>query len=180
MNYKSIISLCLISLLLFTCEKDDICAEGSAITPQLIVTFFDETNPTQRKNVEDLLVFGLDDNNQTVPFQSSTITTTDSIAFPLRTDVNITKIVFWNETFTNDNGTPDDNEDDFTDTVNQDIIDFSYMRSDVYVSRACGFIANYLDLNATLVPDSDNWILNTEIVKENVENEIEAHVKIFH
>lgn len=172
MNYKSIISLCLISLLLFTCEKDDICAEGSAITPQLIVTFYDETNPTQRKNVEDLFVFGLDDNNQTVLFQSSTITTTDSIAFPLRTDVNITRIVFFIDAEEDDNNNIISN--------NQDIIDFNYTRNDVYVSRACGFIANYLDLNATLDPDSDNWILNTEIVKENVENEIEAHVKIYH
>lgn len=172
MNYKSIISLCLISLLLFTCEKDDICAEGSAITPQLIVTFYDETNPTQRKNVEDLFVFGLDDNNQTVLFQSSTITTTDSIAFPLRTDVNITRISFFIDAEEDDNNNIISN--------NQDIIDFNYTRNDVYVSRACGFIANYLDLNATLDPDSDNWILNTEIVKENVENEIEAHVKIFH
>lgn len=173
MNYKSIISLCLISLILFTCEKDDICAEGSAITPQLIVTFYNETNPTEKKNVTDLYVFGFDDDNQAVLFQSSTITTTDSIAFPLRTDVNITKIGFFVDAEL-------DTDNNIITSDNQDVIDFNYTRNDVYVSRACGFKATYLDLVPNLEGDTDNWILNIETVNQNVENELEAHVKIYH
>lgn len=174
---KILLLACFFSL--FTCEKDDICEEGAAVTPQLIITFYDETNPTQKKNVDNLFVFGVDDNNEAVLFQSSTITTTDSIAFPLRTDTNITRIIFFNEAFVNDNGT-DESNDDFIDTTNQDIMDFSYTRNDVYVSRACGFKATYLDLLPNLEADADNWILNTETVNQNVENETEAHVKIYH
>lgn len=177
MNYKPLIYLCLFSLLLFTCEKDDICAEGSAITPQLIVTFFDETDPTEKKNVEDLVIVGLNNANEVV-FTSSIITT-DSIAFPLRTDSNMTKILFHSNYGIDNNDTPDDTTDDIL-LGNQDIIDYSYTRTDVYVSRACGFVANYIELTDNLAPDSDNWILNTEILKPNVENEIEAHVKIYH
>jgi hypothetical protein len=165
--------------MLFTCEKDDICAEGSAVTPQLIVSFYDETNPTQKKTVNNLYVVGYNSDNQMVTFASTGEETRDSILVPLRTDANITKIGFHRDYEIDDNDTPDDPSDDII-LGNEDLIDFGYTRSDVYVSRACGFIANYLGLNATLDPDSDNWILNTEIVKENVENEIEAHVKVYH
>lgn len=167
---KILLLACLFSL--FTCEKDDICEEGAAITPRLILTFYDETDPTEKKNVNDLFVFGFDDDNQIVLFQSSTITTTDSIAFPLRTDVNITRIGFFIDAEEDDNNNIISN--------NQDIIDFNYTRNDVYVSRACGFKATYLDLAPTLEGDSDNWILNIETVNQNVENELEAHVKIYH
>jgi hypothetical protein len=174
---KILLLACLFSL--FTCEKDDICAEGSAVTPQLIVSFYDETNPTQKKTVDNLYVVGYNSDNQMVTFASTGEETRDSILVPLRTDANITKIGFHRDYEIDDNDTPNDTSDDII-LGNEDLIDFGYTRSDVYVSRACGFIANYLGLSTTLGPDSDNWILNTEIVKENVENEIEAHVKVYH
>jgi len=175
---KLLLIVCLITL--FTCEKDDICEEGAAVTPQLIITFYDNAEITEKRNVENLFFFGLDDNNEPVIFENSTISTTDSIAFPLRTDINVSKIVFFRNSFTNDNGTPDDTSDDYIDTDNQDIINFNYTRNEIYVSRACGFKMNFLELSSALESDMDNWILGTEIVNPTVENETSAHVKIYH
>ena len=49
-----------------------------------------------------------------------------------------------------------------------------------YISRACGFIASYDLENLIIEKDSINWILNTEIIKTNISNEENIHVKIFH
>lgn len=176
---KKIISLLIICLMLFTCEKDDICEVGAAITPQLIVTFYDSTNPSEKKDVDGLLVFGVNDNNEPVLLNSSVVSTTDSIAFPLRTETDITKIVFHKNYSVDNNGTPDDTSDDIV-LGNQDVIDFNYMRNEIYVSRACGFKMNFNDLNPVLQSDSNNWIINTETSNTTIDNETEAHVKIYH
>ena len=180
MKKKYLIILFLFSCVLFTGEKDDICEDGAAVTPQLIITFYDNDEMTEKKNVENLYFFGLDESNEPVIFENSEISTTDSIAFPLRTDINVSKIVFFRNAFINDNGTPDDTSDDDIDTDNQDIINFNYTREEIYVSRACGFKMNFLELSPTLETDADNWILGSEIINPIVENEISAHVKIYH
>jgi len=176
---KNKLLLLLFCLSLFTCEKDDICEEGAAVIPKLIVTFYDINNPNDKKEVSDMLVFGVDDANEVVIFSGSSITTTDSIAFPLRTDSNVSKIVFHKDYAVDDNDTPDDTSDDFL-LGNQDVIDFSYVRESVYISRACGYITNYIELNSNIEADTNNWIIDSEIIIPTIENETEAHVKIYH
>ena len=44
--------LFLIILTIYNCESDDICPESTLTTPRLIVTFYDEENPEERKNIE--------------------------------------------------------------------------------------------------------------------------------
>lgn len=174
---KNKLSILILCLTLFTCEKDDICEEGLAITPQVIVTFYDINNPTEKKEVEDLLIFGLDDINE--PVGLANVTSTDSIAFPLRTNFDLTKIVFHNSYSIDDNDTPDNTDDDIV-LGNQDLIEFNYTRQEVYISRACGYIYNYFDLNPALVTDTNNWILNIETSNSTIENETAPHVKIYH
>ena len=53
-------------------------------------------------------------------------------------------------------------------------------RKDKFVSRACGYIANYENLSSDLKMETDNWIKDIEIVTPLVENSTAAHVKIFH
>ena len=49
----------LILLTLFSCEKDDICLEGTPATPRMIVLFKDYENPQNKKGVTKLLIRGL-------------------------------------------------------------------------------------------------------------------------
>ena len=44
----------LIFLILFSCEKDDICLEGTPATPRMIILFKDHENPQAKKGVSEL------------------------------------------------------------------------------------------------------------------------------
>ena len=152
-----------------SCEKDDICAESTPTTPRLIVRFYDTNSPDQTKPVTDLLVYGVNELDQVVFFDNMFHSTTDSIAIPLRTDSNITRLVFHRDLDLSD-----------FQTGNLDVISTNYTKNDIYVSRACGYKNIYNDLAATIESDTDNWIINVEIINTTVENETSAHVKIFH
>ena len=34
----------------WNCEKDDICEDGTPTTPRMIIEFYDNLNPTAKKN----------------------------------------------------------------------------------------------------------------------------------
>lgn len=144
----------LISIIIFTtvisCQKDDICIDP--VTPKLVIRFYDNDNPTTYKSVPNLYVWAQDLDSIYVN------KTTDSIAIPLNP------------------------ADDFTiyhlsSGTTQDDITINYSRNEVFVSRSCGFKYNFDNLNLTDV--SNNWIINTEITNQTVEDETE-HIKIYH
>ena len=154
-------------MLLFTCERDDICPETTATTPSLIIRFYDIENPTETKSVNQLTIIG---DGTNVPLLLTT--STDSIAIPLKTDSGLTSFTFFKDSNLDANNQL---------TGNPDVINFEYAPYEVYVSRACGFKTNYQDLEASLVTDSDNWMLSIPIQEPiTVDNETAAHIQIFH
>ena len=167
---KPSILILLITLTIFACEKDDICSEETATTPQLVIRFYDAVTPENTKSVASLFVYGINDASETVFFKNISITTTDSISIPLRTDKDITKLVFHKDLV------------ETSDLLvgNPDSVDINYIRDDVYVSRACGYKATYTNLGATLTVDVDNWITNITIENNTIENENAAHINIYH
>jgi len=162
-------SLLIIGAIIFSaCEKDDICVEGD--TPLLIISFYDVDNRTEKKAVPLLRVIGAN-NSFTVNTIMDRISTLDSIGIPLNSSLNTTSFAF----------ITDSEDDDMNNEIgNTDTIAFNYNRKDVFISRACGFVANYENLNNELTADTDNWIKEIEIVTPLVENQNAAHVKIFH
>jgi len=165
-----------------SCEKDDICAETTPTTPKLILRFFDLASQDDTKNVTSIGVTSMNLDNEEFIIARLNGVTTDSIAIPLRilpTEENVTRFTFYKDFAIDDNGTPNDPLDDFI-TGNPDIITFAYKREDVFVSRACGFKTIFKELILTVEMDSDNWLLNSDILNPTIENEISAHVKIFH
>lgn len=162
--------LCCLTLLnvwLYACEKDDICVEGD--TPQLIITFYNDTTSTEtKKQVTTLKVTGLGVEDA-VPGINRV--TTDSILVPLKSLENNSSFVFISNSAEDTNG---------VETGNADTLQLNYTVFEKFISRACGYVANYKDLSANLNTGVDNWISNIEIVKDTVENEISAHVKIYH
>lgn len=178
---KTSILILLLSLAVFTCEKDDICSEATATTPQLVVRFYDALIPEDTKSISGLFVYGINDANETVFFKNITVGAKDSIAIPLRTDSDMTKLVFHSDFSIDDNGTPDDGSDDIV-LGNPDAVDINYIREDVYVSRACGYKATFTNLSASVTTDADNWISSINIIAENntIDNENAAHINIYH
>ena len=164
------IRILLLFLMIFiafsACEKDDICVDGD--TPLMIIRFYDNENPGELKAVPNLRIVGLG--------QSSTVntiadrTSLDSVALPLRINEISTGFIFIS----------DSADEDDLETGNIDTLRFNYGTQEIFISRACGYIANYDDLSETITQDGDNWIQNIEIVSPLIKLQDSAHVKIFH
>ncbi len=158
----------LVFLSLAACEKDDICVDGD--TPLLVIRFYDVDNPTIAKSVPSLRVVG-EGQNITVNTILDRSSDLDSIGIPLKVDETDTSFSFILNSADDDDG---------AETGNTDIISFNYETREVFISRACGFVANYDGVDNMLTSDTDNWIQSIEIVTPLVENSTAAHVKIFH
>lgn len=153
-------------LLINSCEKDDICVEGD--TPLLIIRFYDAENPEVFKSVSSLRVRGIGQENPVDTFTDRS--SLDSISIPLRINQPDTGFLL-----ILDSATEDDVE-----TGNIDTLTFSYATQELFVSKACGFIANYDQLNESLTTDTENWIQSIEIISPTINSQADAHVQIFH
>jgi len=164
---KKLIALLLLFTVLYNCERDDICPESTATTPKLIIRFYDITEQTETKRVLGLQIQGVDNDEI---YQSAL--STDSVALPLKTYDNITSFKMHKEFVDDGNGNISGNED---------IINIQYDPVEFYVSRACGYKSIYNNVELSVIDDGDNWIELIQIENPlTVDNETEAHVKIFH
>lgn len=177
MKKVKILSVFVLALIsgFWACEKDDICIDGD--TPLLVIRFYDIDNPTELKTVPSLRIIGVG--------QNTTVTTItdrsalDSISIPLKISEDTTGFYFIK------NSSDVEEEDSEGNTVtleggDVDTLYFNYSRKDKFISRACGYIANFENLESNLEAEAENWIKDIEIISPLVENSTEAHVKIFH
>ncbi|SFU33632.1 hypothetical protein SAMN05216480_101831 [Pustulibacterium marinum] len=153
----------------YSCEKDDICVD--AVTPRLIVRFYDQTDYDQTLDVTNLRVSDLDGNAVYLSDAETVISNVDSILIPLKTLEDSTTFIFHTNYGVEDDGTISGNADTLT---------FNYVRNELYVSRACGYKVNYSELADELEEDDDNWIFNVTIENNEVLDETAAHVYIYH
>lgn len=164
--FKKLTLLLLLVLALKGCTRDDICPEGTATTPNLIIVFADVANPNIRKEVKTLSV--QTDYEEAITVLSGI--TTDSIALPLNVNSDTTKYRFIKTTITD------------TDTiVKTDRIFITYLRKDIYVNRACGFREEFYSLNPQLQTNNEgNWIENIIVNRDTVVDESQAHLTLLH
>ncbi|MBP2832809.1 hypothetical protein J8281_11485 [Aquimarina sp. U1-2] len=171
--YTTFLTLLCFAILLLgicSCERDDICAEGTPTTPLLIVKFFDFDTKTEIKAPSELQVraVGID----------SFIdigTVRDSIFIPLRTNSSSTAFEFTINSDTTNNAASDL-------PPNTDRISFQYTPVEEYVSSACGFRVVYDGLTFS---DEDpgtagDWIREISIRRRDILDETDAHILIFH
>lgn len=164
--FKKLTLLLLLVLALKGCTRDDICPEGTATTPNLIIVFADVATPNIRKEVKTLSV--QTDYEEAITVLSGI--TTDSIALPLNVNSDTTKYRFIKTTITD------------TDTiVKTDRIFITYLRKDIYVNRACGFREEFYSLNPQLQTNNEgNWIENIIVNRDTVVDESQAHLTLLH
>ncbi len=155
----------LLAVSFWNCEKDDICASGTPVTPRVIIEFYDAADPSVLKNVTNLGVIA------PTFSEGKAFNNVSKIEVPLRTTADVTTLNFIQNG--SDTNTTNDNVDEIT---------FNYQRVDEYISRACGFKTLFY-LNDTnpivLTADGNNWIQNIEVIQPNIETENEVHVKIY-
>lgn len=136
-----------------SCEKDDICLQPT--TPKLVLTFNDAANPNEIKQLNNLTLIAL-------PIQ-------DTIIY---NDIDILKIPL--------NVNSDNCSFEMIKSGNSDLIQFSYQREDVFVSKTCGYKTVFHNLQITVLPDSNNWINSVEILNSEITIDTTTHVKILH
>ena len=155
---KYFLILSFVSLLVSSCEKDDFCIDP--ITPNMIIRFYDATNPAETKSVSNLSVQpeGYEDIYSNVSI--------DSLLLPLNVMNN--EIVY-----------------NLSSDGNQDILTITYDVEEKFVSRSCGFKAIFRNVIVTSDP-SNEWILgltesgNNTVTISTIEDESAAHVQIYH
>lgn len=143
--------MALVLFSIFSCEKDDICIE--AVTPNLIIRFYDIDDSTLLKEIEidSLWVDGMDNLYKNVK--------SDSILVP----IDLTKD---NTLFKISSNNLEDN------------FNFTYTRKDVFVSRSCGYKTIFEDLK--LESNTSNILKEVNIINSTIDNETAAHITILH
>lgn len=152
----------LLVLLLFSCEKDDICLEGTPGTARIIILFKDYQNPQSKKQVSDLLIVGLG--------QLDTLTTFsgDSIAIPLRNNFEFTQYELTLST-----ASP---------TFLSDSLRVNHTQFDTYLNRSCGYKSTFV-FDKTfyyLQTQGEGWIKNIEKLRDTLSDEKSSHLAIYH
>lgn len=154
-----------------SCEKDDICVDGD--TPLLVIGFFDINDSTVAKRVSSIRIRNIDiDSILTNNSFTDRSNSPDSLRVPLRSNAITT-------TYAIISGSADDSETD-QEVGNIDTLTITYELGEAFVSRACGFVANYNNISVNLSESEENWIQDISVVQSNVENADNIHVKIFH
>ena len=155
----------LLAISFWNCEKDDICGDGTPVTPRVIIEFYDASATETLKSVSNLFVI---EPTFTKGFAFNGV---NKIQVPLQTNAATTTLNFIQ------NGSDTDTSND-----NIDAITFNYSTTNVYISRACGY-KTLFQLNnvlpVVLTADGNNWIQNIIVSQSNIENENEVHVKIY-
>lgn len=168
----------MLSIFIFSCEKDDICDAKTPTTPRIIIKFYDIENPAKVRSVINLRITSLVDGvSKAIIFKKTgTELLNDTIvALPLKLNENSTSYKFISNS-TNE------------ELISKDDLIFNYRRKDAFVSRACGFKTlfemnesskNPIILNEITGSTAGNWIRDIQITQPKINNENETHIKIF-
>jgi Family of unknown function (DUF6452) len=174
---KILLLLLFVTIATTSCEKDDICSATTSTTPRLVIEFYDVNNPSVLKNASNLKIIGegMTDGivfNPNATGENRFLTNSNSVSLPLKTTESTTSYrLILNSTSTT--------------FINEDVLKLDYIGENVYVSRACGFKTIFdLDPNN---PYSHNdstssdglWIKAITVENKSIDNENEAHVKIY-
>ncbi len=144
-------------LLLLTnssCEKDDVCLEP--VTPKLMLKFYDFQNPLNEKEVENLSIVVLPENDTIYKNL-----TTNELSLQLNVNQDFSKFLFIKD-------------------QNTDTLTYSYERHPVFVSKTCGYKTIFEQFSTQLSTDNNLWIKNIEVITPTVNTDTLTHVKIFH
>ncbi len=158
------VSLCIFVFL--ACEKDDICAGGESVTPNIVIDLYDQIEPDNLKQAVKIaaVASGFTD---TLFFER-----TSKIELPLQINTNATD---WNLTLYELTPT--------NDTIfKKDELKFTYTTEALYVSKACGYKTIFHEFNAVKSPNTtnDSWIKSIYKVTNEITTNNNAHIQLYY
>ena len=144
----------LLFFLITSCEKDDICLEGSANTNRITIGFINsenqDTTGISLKNIKGL--------------NKDSIIHTNISAAKLKLPLNISS-----------------NTTDYIINFNQidDTLSIRYRAIHEYLNRGCGFISNFIiDKSSENLNNLEGWIKEVSIAKDSIFNEEKTNLYI--
>lgn len=151
----------IIVLFLFSCEKDDICLEGTPATPRMIILFKDHENPQIKKSVSELLIRGLGRED------SLTVYSGDSIAIPLKNNYEFTQYEFILNA---------------SSPTLSDSLQINHQQFDTYINRACGYKSNFVLENPFYfqLTQGKGWIKSIIKIRDTLSDEKSSHLAVYH
>ena len=178
---KIVAVLLLLSFVFAGCEKDDICDPTTPTTPRLVIEFYDNNNISLTRATTNLKIVGdgMEEDTEYLPNLNGGLTWNDTVVYlPMRLnqDDTVYKLIL-------------NSDNDDTTVEMTDILKINYIRNDVYVSRGCGFktlfdlygdpLRDPFVLNNTPDATSGTWIKNIQVIQSQINDENEAHIRIF-
>jgi len=143
----------LLSLFIISCEKDDICIEGSDNTNRITIGFIDDEskNPTGIN-----LSFIKAVNNDSIISEEFSGA---ELKLPLMVNSNETKYIF------------EQNEV-------RDTLTIYHQSIHQYLNRSCGYKSNFLINTQTEITKKTGWIREITVVKDSIFNEEKTNIFI--
>ena len=144
----------LIFFLITSCEKDDICLEGSANTNRITIGFINSENESFT-SLSITNIRGI--NKDSIIYEDIS---TDQLKLPLNISSNKTDYIL--------------NYNEIDDTLS-----IKYIAIHRYLNRGCGFISNFvLDSSTENIDNNYGWIKKVSIVKDSIFNEEKTNLYI--
>ena len=146
--------LILISLILIlSCEKDDICIEGSDNTNRISIGFLDD----ETKNPTGISLVNLKSiGNDSIIHETFS---GQSIKLPLKVNSTKTQFLFDNN--------------DLIDTLT-----IYHQSIHQYLNRSCGYKSNFIINYQTEITKQTGWIREISVIKDSIFNEEETNIFI--
>ena len=141
-----------LTLFFLSCEKDDICIEGSENTNRITIGFIDN----ESKNLTGIslsFIKGINNDSIIESFSGN------ELKLPLMVNSNETKYIL------------EQNE------VKDTLIIF-HQTNHLYLNRSCGFKSNFLIKSDTEIIKESGWIREISIVQDSIYNEEKTNIFI--
>ena len=141
-----------LTLFFLSCEKDDICIEGSENTNRITIGFIDN----ESKNLTGISLSSIKGINNDSIIESFS---GNELKLPLMVNSNETKYIL------------EQNK------VKDTLIIF-HQTNHLYLNRSCGFKSNFLIKSKTEIIKKSGWIREISIVQDSIYNEEKTNIFI--
>ena len=149
------LSFLVLTIIFLSCEKDDICIEGSENTNRITIGFIDN----ESKNLTGInLNFIKGINNDSILSESFS---GSELKLPLMVNSNETKYILEQNKV-------------------KDTLIIYHQTSHLYLNRSCGFKSNFLIKPDTEILKESGWIREISIVQDSIFNEERTNIFIYY